>query len=138
MVPGPPQGKARARTVHHAGSGRTMSYTPANTVLYENLIKTMYCQETGHIWDQKEPLNVEILAVYGVPKSVSKKERQRMLCGDIFPTKKPDADNISKVVLDALNGIAYKDDSQVVYLNIFKMYGNVPYVKVLISDMQRK
>ena len=42
--------------------------------------------------------------------------------GNLNPTKKPDADNIGKVVLDALNGIAYEDDKQVIELRVSKQY----------------
>ena len=45
-VPGPPQGKARARTVYNPKLKRSISYTPDNTVLYENLIKTRYLEVT--------------------------------------------------------------------------------------------
>ncbi|XZN30187.1 RusA family crossover junction endodeoxyribonuclease [Clostridium perfringens] len=38
------------------------------------------------------------------------------------PTKKPDVDNIAKIILDSLNGVAYKDDSQIVDLRIIKSY----------------
>ena len=48
------------------------------------------------------------------PKSVSKKKREAMLKGEIRPTKKPDWDNVGKIVADSLNNIAYDDDSQIV------------------------
>ena len=38
------------------------------------------------------------------------------------PRKKPDADNIAKIILDSLNGVAYKDDSQIVDIRIIKKY----------------
>lgn len=45
-----------------------------------------------------------------------------MLAGQIRPTVKPDCDNVSKIILDALNGVAFKDDSQVVGLWVEKWY----------------
>ena len=132
VIPGPPQGKARARTVHNRRTGYTQSFTPAQTVLYENLIKTMYWENSRQIWNNEEALKVSISAVYEPPKSTSKRNRERMLNGQIWPTKKPDADNIAKVVLDALNGVAYKDDTQVVHLDVIKMYGESAYVEVTI------
>lgn len=45
---------------------------------------------------------------------------------------KPDADNIGKIILDALNGIAYADDNQVTQLNIKKNYGSKSCIKVKI------
>ena len=38
------------------------------------------------------------------------------------PTKKPDVDNIIKVVLDGLNKTAYEDDKQVVKVSLEKIY----------------
>ena len=55
-----------------------------------------------------------------------------MLDKVIRPTKKPDVDNITKSILDSLNGIAYKDDSQVTGLEVMKEYGEIPMVRVIL------
>ena len=55
--------------------------------------------------------------------------------GLILPTKKPDADNIAKAILDALNGLAFYDDAQVVYLQVSKRYSNEPRAVVFIDDV---
>lgn len=134
-VPGEPKGKARARTVRGRG-GQTFSYTPEGTVLYENLIKTCYLQDAGAmIFNDGQPLKVTILAFYPVPKSYSKKKKQQMLKDELFPTKKPDIDNIAKCVLDALNKVAYRDDTQVVELRMEKHYAEVPRVEVKIEEI---
>lgn len=126
IIPGPPQGKARARTT------RFGTYTPEKTVLYENLIKVCYQQETNFYTEK--PLHITIEAIFEPMKSVSKAQRQAMLNGLIKPTKKPDIDNIAKVVLDALNGIAYKDDTQVINLELHKKYGEIGKVMVSITE----
>ena len=116
-IPGNPHGKARART------GKGFSYTPEKTVLYENLIKQCFgAVENKQTFFDKEPLEMFITAYYPIPKSTTKKDRERIKKKELFPTKKPDADNIAKVVCDALNGIAYGDDTQVVRLEIRKVY----------------
>lgn len=52
---------------------------------------------------------------------------------EIMPTKKPDCDNVAKMICDALNGLAYKDDAQIVNLNVLKAYtSDVPFVAVTI------
>lgn len=56
-----------------------------------------------------------------------------MLDGKIRPTKKPDWDNIGKIVTDALNKIAYRDDSQVVACRVEKWYGPIPEVIVTLG-----
>ncbi|MGF7145326.1 Holliday junction resolvase RusA-like endonuclease [Anaerotaenia torta] len=126
-IPGPPQGKARARTTYHG------TYTPEKTVLYENLIKLMYQQQTDYM--SEKPLEVFIMACYEPPKSTSKKMREQMLSRAMHPTKKPDIDNIAKVVLDALNGVAYKDDTQVVQLTMSKVYSSMARVDVKIREV---
>lgn len=131
-VPGPPQGKARARTTRYG------TYTPENTVLYENLIKLMYQQTTRDIFDNEEPLEVIVCAYFEPTKSTSKKLRKQMLDGLVYPTKKPDADNIGKVVCDALNGIAYKDDTQVVCLTVYKRYSDVARLEISINKVNSR
>lgn len=126
-VPGAPQGKARARTTYHG------TYTPEKTVLYENLIKLMYQQQTDYM--SHKPLEIFILICFEPIKSVSKRVREQMLSGKMYPIKKPDIDNIAKVVLDALNGIAYRDDTQVVQLTMRKIYSGMPRLDVKIREV---
>ena len=57
-----------------------------------------------------------------------------MSFGLISPTKKPDLDNIAKAILDSLNGIAYKDDSQIVSLLISKKYSDRPRVEIALKE----
>ena len=61
-----------------------------------------------------------------------------MLEGLMNPIKRPDADNIAKIVLDALNGIAYKDDSQIVDLSVPKRYSDKPRVEIFIEQRDRR
>lgn len=122
-MPGVPQGKARARTFYNPKLGRSQSITPQQTVLYENLIKQCYINACADVrWMDKEPLKVVLTAYFPIPKSMTKKDRERVSSMELFPTKKPDADNIAKVVCDALNGIAYADDTQVITLTVNKRY----------------
>lgn len=58
-----------------------------------------------------------------------------MLEDEIYPTIKPDTDNIAKIILDSLNGIAYKDDKQVIRLQVEKRYAEEPSVSVWISEV---
>ena len=122
-VIGKPQGKARARTFYNPKLGKHQSITPENTVLYENLIKTSYlAAENRKTFFDGEPIEMYITAYFPVPKSTTKKDRERIRNKELFPMKKPDIDNIVKVICDALNGIAYHDDKQVVKLEVRKLY----------------
>ena len=138
FVPGPPQGKARPRVVRRK-DGRSMTYTPDKTVKYEGLVQREYiAQSGGYQFAPDLPLIVTILAVFPVPKSESKKRKAEMLLGRMFPTKKPDLDNIAKVICDALNGIAYADDSRIVSMVMNKEYGENPGIYVSIGDFKHK
>lgn len=136
-IPGKPQGKARARTFYNPKTKHMCSHTPENTVLYENLISTCYLQAAGNDrFGDEDCLYVEIQAYFEPIKSVSKKKREAMLSGKILPDKKPDIDNIVKAVLDALNDVAYRDDTQVVELHVRKLYSDRSRVEVRISRME--
>ena len=134
-VPGKPQGKARARTGYNPKTKQVMSHTPDKTVLYENFIKTCYMQVTDKSFDNGQPLSISIVACFEPIKSISKKQRELMLQNKVRPTKKPDIDNIIKAVLDALNGIAYKDDTQVVQVMAQKKYADKAFVEVEICEL---
>ena len=136
-VPGPPQGKARARTVP-LKNGKTRSFTPSNTVRYEKSIKQMYELKYGASkFPDDEMLDLRIVAYYSIPKSKPKKTQEKMNCGDIRPTITPDADNIIKVVADALNGVAYKDDKQIVDCQLRKFYSTQPRLEVTILAVKK-
>jgi Holliday junction resolvase RusA-like endonuclease len=61
-----------------------------------------------------------------IPGSCSNRKIAQIKSGELFPTSKPDLDNLAKIVLDALNGILWADDCQVVKLEITKEYGEIP------------
>ena len=133
-IPGEPKGKGRPRFTRN---GRT--YTPEQTAVYENLVKVMFMQaypDTQPI-PQGTPCTARLTAFFPIPQSAGKKKSADMESGSIRPTKKPDTDNIAKIVLDALNGLAYHDDSQVVDLTVIKTYSREPRVEVEICDQNR-
>lgn len=105
--------------------------------MYENLIKCCYRQESNNIiFNDGQPLKVTIIAYYPIVKSTSKKKKQQMLEDLMFPTKKPDIDNIAKSILDALNKLAYRDDTQVVTPHMEKHYAEDPRVEVEIEEIK--
>lgn len=134
LVEGKPQGKARARTFYDKRVGKMRSITPEQTKSYEDLIRWSYKAAGGQYMGEKT-LQVDIQAIYPIPKAFSKAKRNDAINGNIRPTTKPDCDNVIKAVLDALNGVAYYDDSQVVDLMVRKFYGERPYIKVTIIPL---
>ncbi len=131
IVIGNPQGKMRPRFTHKGG-GRT--YTPKKTIEYEEHIKTCYKRYVKkRSYDDDVSLHVTICAYYPIPKSYSKAKRAQAERGNIIPKSKPDVDNIAKVVLDALNGVAYVDDKLVAGLLVIKKYSVNPRLCVQIG-----
>lgn len=114
FIPGKPQGKGRPRFYH----GHVV--TPENTRTYEQIIAMLWKCERYGVSDK--PIAVEITAFYLVPKSWSKKKQAAVYAGEIKPTVKPDIDNIVKIVLDGLNGVAFTDDKQVIEIQAQKCY----------------
>lgn len=131
-IPGEPTGKARPRVVRNGGFSRT--YTPEKTVSYENLVKVEFQRQGGRML-KDGPVKMWVTAWYGIPRSASKRKQAAMAAGYIRPTKKPDCDNVAKIIADALNGLAWKDDSQVVMLHVEKHFGEVPGVEVEIREV---
>ena len=126
-IPGEPKGKGRPRL------GKGFAYTPKDTVNYENWVKTCFLNQEGKMLEGE--LKAEIICYYSIPKSASKNKAEQMRKGIVRPIKRPDIDNIAKIILDSLNGMAYKDDSQVVELNIKKLYGEQPLVKLFLEEI---
>lgn len=129
-----PQGKARARTFYDQREMKMRSVTPAKTKSYENLIRWSYRAAGGKYMGEKL-IKVEIQAFYPIPKSFNKQKQTAALYKMIRPTTKPDCDNIIKVVLDALNGVAYYDDKQVVSVSCEKYYGGTGYLRISIQEI---
>ena len=131
---GQPFGKQRPK-FSRAGQG-VKTYTPDETVSYENMVKFIYQNVAkGFMFPDKAQLSVEITAYYAIPKSTSKKKTAEMLAGTIRPTKKPDFDNIGKIICDSLNKIAYHDDSAIVEAQVHKFYGENPRVEVTLKAL---
>ena len=131
-IPGEPVGKGRPRFSRQGSF--VMAYTPGKTVSYENLIKVEYERQSGFSFGERE-IGLRVTAYFSIPKSASKVKRRQMKDGEIRPAKKPDIDNVCKVVADALNGVAYNDDRQIVYTEISKRYDDMPRMDISIFDM---
>lgn len=131
VVFGKPVAKARPRMTRQG-----FAYTPPKTVNYENLIKYTFQSE----FPSHEPflglIEANITCIFDIPKSYSKKKTKELLETHNNYNHKPDLDNIAKIILDSLNGIAYKDDSQVTVLHINKEYGNQAKVIVELEEIE--
>lgn len=132
VVKGEPKGKGRPRFTK---TGRV--YTPAETARYERLVAMNYA-EAANGYKFTSPVKVIVKAFHKPPKGKSKKVVGDMLSGHILPTKKPDADNVAKIILDGLNHVAWDDDTQVVEMTVTKGYCSEPYVVVIVEEINAK
>jgi Holliday junction resolvase RusA-like endonuclease len=125
IVPGKitSKGRPRARVIKSGskGGGSYASiYTPQDTIIYENLIKMCYKEQANNYHFGNSPLSVSIYASFQSPKEV--RDLRALGYGYIACFGRQDLDNIAKIVLDALNKIAFFDDKQITDLRIMKMY----------------
>ena len=132
IVPGEPKAKARPRWAKFG------MYSPKKTVEYENLIRLFFTEQNPGAKLIEGAVSMVIMAYFAIPKSTAKKTREAMLAGKIRPTKRPDTDNIIKVFSDSLNGIAYKDDSQICSVKCEKVYSPIPRVICQIEAMGKE
>lgn len=132
VIYGKPFGKQRPRVTQRGGYAT--AYTPKETVSYETLIKTEYVRQSNFFYESDTPLKLTIKAYFEVPGSFSKRKTENALKGVLRPCKKPDWDNIGKIVADALNKIAYADDSQIVDAHVVKRYSDRPRVEIELEE----
>lgn len=133
-LPGPVRGKGRHRSrIAKARDGRTFiaNYADSQTRSYEGMLRSAATVEMDGARLLDGPVLVKIVAVFAVPTSWSRRKRTEALDGITRPTVKPDWDNIAKLT-DALNGIVWEDDKQVVSATVRKVYGERPGLRIEI------
>ena len=133
---GRPQGKGRPRFARRGKFVTT--YTPQKTADYEELVRQSFLTQLGNqprIDEDVEEVNLsaKIIAHFKPNKTETKKRAKYLVENKIGFNKKPDCDNIAKIILDALNGIAFKDDNSVTELEVIKIYDEEDKVEVEIK-----
>ena len=129
-VPGKVIGKGRPRLNSYTG----IVYTPTKTKDYETLIEQYFLLKYPKIKMIDGRIKVSIIAYFSTPKATKKSDINEMLENNISPTKKPDIDNIVKVLLDSMNKFAFKDDNQITKLEVEKKYAQEDKVYVKIEE----
>lgn len=131
-VLGQPVGKQRPRA--QASRGFAHIYTPKETVNYEAVVRLEYERQCT-----PEPLHgavdALIVAYCPIPKSAPKYKRAALEAGLTRHTHKPDVDNIAKIICDALNKVAFADDSAISDLTVKKRYGAPARVEVTLTEV---
>jgi len=130
-IPGDPVPKGRPRFARRGTFVQT--YTDSKTLEYETLVGFKARQAIGASEPLKGHLTVFLYLRYAVPSSYSKKRTEACLNGLEYP-KRVDLDNCYKSITDAMNGIVYADDSQIVEAHIMKCYSLEPGANVMIQE----
>lgn len=137
-VPGEARGKGRPRFARRGKYVKT--YTDEKTVSFENLVAFTAQQamrESDRVALIDGPVRVRMDIYVGIPRSWSKRKQAAAECGHELPTSKPDIDNVVKACMDALNGIVWRDDSQVCTVTVAKRYSSVPRTVIVIEEQDR-
>jgi len=128
-IPGEPQGKQRPRWAPRG------TYTPTKTLNFETYIKELFAIKYPDFEPVETALEMELTARLMIPTSASKVKKLQMQRKELRPTKRPDVDNILKVAMDALESLAYKNDSQIVDGAIHKYYSYHPAMDLIIWEI---
>ena len=132
VLDGTPEGKGRARFrafTTKSGHAIASAYTPANTKKFEGRLRKAALDAMNGRPPLEGALAVRVVATFPVPVSYSKRKQHEAMTGILRPAKKPDADNILKV-LDACNEVVFRDDAQIVDAQITKVYGARPSLRI--------
>lgn len=121
-IPGETVPWARART-----QGKRF-FTPKRQAGFAKVLKDYASEAMGEDLPVDGPVELSVLAVYPFPKSMSAKKRGQP--GAEWKHTKPDADNIIKMVMDALEGICWINDSRVCSQHCWKKYGDRPRLQI--------
>ena len=126
---GIPRGKGRPKFSSFGGQPRAI--TPNVTRNYEASLKMAAESAMQQRAPIEGPLDVLMTAVFPIAATWTKKKKEAALAGSIRPTGKPDADNIAKMC-DALNGVSWVDDSQIVDHTVRKWFGRYPCLEIQV------
>lgn len=134
IVYGTPVAKGRPRFARRGAY--VQSYTPDKTVQYENLVKLSYAEKHGGKEPLRGPIELVMTAYFPIPKSVSKKKHAELSLEQEWHIKKPDTDNCIKIATDALQHMAFENDSQICSIKARKYYSDTPRTEILLRELK--
>lgn len=102
---------------------------------YKAKVIEAFEESGGKVYEKDVPLRMSIRFYLSVPKSASERKKENLIA-KFFPTKRPDNDNLYKGIADALNGVAYYDDSQIVITHIHKLWSINPRAEISIGEVK--
>ncbi|MBU8540218.1 RusA family crossover junction endodeoxyribonuclease [Falsiroseomonas tokyonensis] len=137
-IPGKMLGKGRPRFSARDRNGQPLkfvrTFTDSRTEDMETWVRA--CADKVFSGPPLEgPLAMAMDIVVMIPASWSKKKQAAAQAGQLLPTGKPDLDNTTKLIADALNQIVWKDDSQIASMRLNKRYGLTPQTTLTITRL---
>jgi len=127
---GHPRGKGRPRR-DRLPNGGYVTHTDAKTREFEGNLQVAASQAMRGQAPLAEPLRVVVEAAFPIPASWSGKRRGMALAGELAPAIKPDWNNLGGVT-DALNGVVWVDDRQIVSGTVIKFYSDRPRLVISV------
>ena len=129
-VPGDPVPQGRPRFIHK--NGKSWTYDHKESEARKDDIKML---ASRHGCMDEGPLVLDVMFYRTPPSSWSTIKKQRAYDGDLWPVTRPDLDNYIKLILDALNGVSWADDSCVVQIRASKRYSQTARTVIYIRRM---
>jgi len=131
-----PRGQARVR--HAVRNGRSIAYKTADQQADEQTLEALMMPYVPKIC-LSGAIDLRIAAYLPIPKSKPKKWQNRALQGEVYPTTKPDADNVAKNITDCLVRMRFlEDDRQIVHLSCSKLYSDSPGYEILLRELEER
>ncbi|WP_125703742.1 RusA family crossover junction endodeoxyribonuclease [Lacticaseibacillus daqingensis] len=134
IVPGDPVPQGRPRVYHTRYGVRGVD--PAKSRSYKQLVQH-YARQQWHRDPLSAALRVSLTVYRPIQRSGARAQKIAKKNGTIRPTVKPDVDNYYKAVSDALTGIVWCDDNQIVEIAVAKFYddGDGPRVEIEVEEL---
>ena len=132
-IPGPAVAQARPRLT--TWGGRAHAYEPKKSKAYKSYVRECATGQGAPDEPLSGPLALVVTEYRAIPASWAKWKRQAANEGGIYPTSKPDFDNVTKSICDALNGLIWKDDAQVIDGHVRKFYDTEPRVEIEVRTI---
>lgn len=121
----------------HRDSIRGGKYDPSSAEKKIIRIKAMVQMRDKRVLRHlKGPIKLEMSVGTVIPKSWSQKRRKEV--SGKYDTRRPDCDNYLKLYQDALNGLVYADDSEIVDVHVTKKYDEKPFVKLIFEEIDER
>lgn len=118
---------------------KKQTYTPDKIKEYEKLVRERFLEETQNSrFAEDALLEIYITVLAKMPKGATPEEQARMFNGRANNAKTPDLNKITKIVCEALEGVAYKDTVQITKVSAIKAWSVYPSVWVTIEGEERK